>query len=556
VLAALICRVFDLLAPLIRWAGADYGQFRAILQAKLELDNRRHAVAFRTNRAKPRNTFLLSLAMYAFMGLFMIAVVVMGSSPFTSLTVIHSFVMLMVGMSLISDFTGVLTDTTDLSVLGHRPVSGRTILVVRLAHITTYLGLLSLALSLGTLAAGTFVFHPAFVPVCVVTLICSVGLVVFTVNLFYLAALRFTDVERFKDLIVYFQVVMTVMVVGGYQLLPRLMGFKTVAGVDLAGRWWNALYPPCWFAAPAELLAGRATAQMWLLSLLCVLIPAVGLLVVARYLAPGFGQALQKMGSDVASAARDTRPKRGGLRVLIGPWVARSPEQRFGFDLVWSMIARDRGFKQRVYPQIAFVFLWPAVMLLANPSGIGAVLGNLDRPSHYLPPLYFAAFFLPATLFGLGSSTQFEAAWIYYALPLKRPGELMLGAIKALACRLALPVFGVLAAILLALGGLQLLPDVALAMCMNGVVASLCALAVARELPFSCAATTMQSGGKVGLAFALMIPPALAGLLHYGLTFMPGAVTLAILPVACLCAVIFRAYARLGWPRSGLRLAE
>jgi hypothetical protein len=159
-------------------------------------------------------------------------------------------------------------------------------------------------------------------------------------------------------------------------------------------------------------------------------------------------------------------------------------------------------------------------------------------------------------LFGLGSSTQFEAAWIYYALPLKRPGELMLGAIKALACRLALPVFGVLAAILLALGGLQLLPDVALALCLNGLVASLCALVVARDLPFSCAATAAQTGGKVALAFVLLLPPALAGLLHYGLTSVPGAVTLAILPVACLCAVMFRSYARLGWPRSGLRLAE
>ena len=552
-MVGLICRLFGLLSPLVRAAGADHEQFRAILQAKLTLDNRRHSVAFSTRRAKPRNTFMVSLMTHALLGLLMIAVIVRASSAFTALTVIQSFVMVMVGMSLISDFTAVLMDTTDLGVLGPRPVSGRTILVARLAHISTYLGLLALALSAGTLVAGSIVYHYLFALVFAGTLICSITLVVLFVNLFYLVALRFTDGERFKDVIVYFQVLMTVVIVGGYQILPRLMDFKTVAEIEVDGQWWNFVYPPCWFAAPGELLAGPGNPQLWTLTAMALVLPAVGLLIVVRRLAPGFTRSLLMLGSDVSAGGTDVRGGPGRLRGLIGRYVAGSGEQRVGFDLVWSMISRDRGFKQRVYPQIAFAFLWPVVLLLTREQGPASVIADLDQPKYYLMPLYFALFFLPMMVLQLSYSTQFEAAWIYYALPLEHPGELMVGALKALACRLALPVFGVLGGALVVLGGGRLLPDVVLVVCLAGVFFVVCAMVVGRELPFSANVSALQASGRIGLGFVLLIPPGMAGLGHYFLTFVPYGVTIAILPTAALCAVLLRVYARRGWPRSGLR---
>ena len=51
-----------------------------------------------------------------------------------------------------------------------------------------------------------------------------------------------------------------------------------------------------------------------------------------------------------------------------------------------------------------------------------------------------------------------------------------------------------------------------------------------------------------------MIPPGLAGLGHHLLTSVPRGVTIAILPTTALWAILLRAYARLGWPRFGLRL--
>lgn len=550
----LICRLFDLIAPLIRLTGADYTQFRAILRTKLLLDSRRHSMGHTRRGKKERNRFVAALIFHVFMGTFIAFILPVGASAFTSLTVIHTFIMVMIGMSLIADFTGVLMDTTDASVLDPRPITPRTALVARLAHIVTYLGLLASALSVAALIGGTAVFGVTFLPIFAVTLVLDVVMIVFAVNLFYLGALRLTNVERFKDLIVYFQVIMTVVVVGGYQILPRLMDFKAVHEIDISGRWWNAVFPPCWFAAPAGLMYGRPSPVIWLAAALGLAVPAIGLIVVVRHLAPGFAELLQRMDTDSATESGGARRERR-LRGLLASVITRDGEQRAGFTLSWTMLAHDRSVKQRVYSQVAFALLWPIVLLFIRPGGPALALREFDQPGNYLLPLYFAAFFLPATLYQISYSTSYEAAWIYYAVPLKSPGKLVLGAIQALACRLALPVYLVVGSLVLAVGGWKLLPDVVLAFCMIAVAMSATALLVARDLPYSSSPSTMQSGGRFGAAFVMMLPPVMLGFLHFGLTHVRGGVILAIPPAAALVWVLMRLYTRVGWPKGGLRLA-
>ena len=91
----------------------------------------------------------------------------------TGLTMVNTFVMAMMGLMLIGDFTNVLVDTTDNTVLLPRPVGDRTLLAVRTAHIVSYLGALSLALCAGTLVIGTIEFHPLFAVVYLLFLILS-----------------------------------------------------------------------------------------------------------------------------------------------------------------------------------------------------------------------------------------------------------------------------------------------------------------------------------------------------------------------------------------------
>ena len=128
--------MFDRVAWAVRMTGADYGQFRTILAAKLTLDNRRQTLARFSQQETSQPTGLLaSLGFFVFMGAFVSFVLLARVSPLVAFTVIFTFIMFMLAMSLIADFSAVLLDTVDLIVLGPRPVSGRTILVARLAHI-------------------------------------------------------------------------------------------------------------------------------------------------------------------------------------------------------------------------------------------------------------------------------------------------------------------------------------------------------------------------------------------------------------------------------------
>ena len=174
-------RLFDSVAWLIRAVGADYPQFRAILEAKLTMDTRRTTVGYqvyRKDKDKPGNALLATLVWYAFMGVMIAPAAFVADSALVGLTFVHATVMMMLGLSLVADFSSVLLDTTDVAILHPRPVSGRTILTARIAHIVIYLALLSLSLSLLVFIGGTFKWGFLFPPIFLLTLICSVALMV------------------------------------------------------------------------------------------------------------------------------------------------------------------------------------------------------------------------------------------------------------------------------------------------------------------------------------------------------------------------------------------
>ncbi|MCP4245953.1 MAG: hypothetical protein GY778_02790 [bacterium] len=543
-MVALILWLFDRLAFAVRAVGADYGQFRAILEAKLLLDNRRRPAAFRSGRGSPRGTFGKSLIIYVFMGSFIGLVVFSPAAPMTVLTLVHAFVMVLVGMSLIADFPGVLIDPPDLNLLGPRPVSGRTILAARLAHICTYLGLIGLALSMITLIGGTIKFGGLFAPVFLGMLALSIALVVFIVNLFYLVALHFTDTERFKDLIVYFQVAMTVVVVGGYQLLPRLMDMKALGDFELVGRWWTYLMPPCWFAGPTGLVTGQRAAAVWVLAGQSVVIPLVGLFLVVRYLAPGFSRSLRELGGEAGGSGAAAVGRGAALRSFLSRYLTRTPVQRVGFELVWNVASRDRQFKTRAYPQLAFLFVFPLILLMVSDNGPVYVLSHLAESKAYLFPLYLGSWLMATIVLLVEHSNQFAAAWIFEAFPVDRPGELMIGGIKAIGCRFIAPVFAVLAILLPALAGIGRLVDVALALCLTGVITMSVALIACRGLPFSSPVNVLQSGGRFGRNLGMMLVPGAAGGTHYVLSHVSYGVVAAIIPAAGLYLLLARAYAR------------
>ena len=545
---------FDRSAGLWRALGVDYPRFRAILEIKLLMDGRRRGLAAQNTTSRDRNTFVWSLVFYAFMGFFMGLTGTFAGETLFGMSMVHAFVMVMITMSLIADFSSVLLDTRDNAALQPRPVDGRTMLMARLAHIAVYLASLALSLSAGTVVLGAFQverFGLWFVPVFLLTLAASVTLVVFVVHVFYLAAMRIWDLERFRDVILYVQMFMAVAVVGGYQLMPRLTDVHALKTLRIEDCWWVYLAPPCWMAAPLHMLSGHVNATTLTLTGLAIGAPLVGLVLVVWVLAPGFGRALSQLEAtaDAAQTARHaTGPDRGVWMNRFAGWLTKPGVERAAFELVWQLSSRDRQFKMRVYPTAAFLLLIGGVMLLGDNKSVSEALANLPETKKYLLILYFACMMSPTAVFQQRFSSQGEAAWIYTALPVDRPGRVLVGALKVMLVRFVAFAFAGVAVLTLAIWGWRILPDVVLAGCATLLVAVLQALIFARSFPFSVTFGVAQGSGRIGRTMLWMLFPATLGGLHVLLQWsFPQAVFVAIPLVVVLALLLLREYSQLGW---------
>ena len=61
--------------------------------------------------------------------------------------IVHTYIIFMMAMTLVTDFATVLLDTTDNQVILPRPVSSKTLFMARLVHILLYLLQFTIALS-------------------------------------------------------------------------------------------------------------------------------------------------------------------------------------------------------------------------------------------------------------------------------------------------------------------------------------------------------------------------------------------------------------------------
>src|SRR5688500_10687169 len=199
----------------------DYVQLRAIVATKLTMDNRRQLVAYRRrSKAEPGNTFIMTLVFYSIFGGFVSLAVVNIPSFVLSMIVFFTYIMVMVSMTLITDFSSILLDTSDNTIILPRPVDSRTLFAARLTHILLYLSQLALGLSLIP-AIVVLVQHGGWILLAFLVLI---GLAIVTsvviTNALYLLLMQFTSEEKLKSIINYFQIVMAIFIMAGYQILP------------------------------------------------------------------------------------------------------------------------------------------------------------------------------------------------------------------------------------------------------------------------------------------------------------------------------------------------
>ncbi|MEC0092373.1 ABC-2 family transporter permease [Paenibacillus macquariensis] len=505
-------KVLDRFRLLFEKFGIQYVIMRRILQMKLTMDGRRVPTMLGNtgSRQDPekddQNKFLRSMWLYLLLGTVVLAPVVMMSDNFIfQMSLVFGILIFMVLTSLISDFSSVLLDIRDKTILDTKPVNARTIHAAKIIHISIYLFFITAALAIAPLIGGTIRHGIMFSVIFLFELVFIDILIVVLTALLYLVVLQFFDGEKLKDIINYVQIGLTLVMTIGYQFVSRLFSIVDFNYV-FDGKWWQYFIIPVWFAAPFELfIHGDRNKVFLIFSLMAVLVPLISVYIYARCM-PSFERNLQKLSDNSGTRKRVGRPK--GMGILR--FICSTQEERMFFRFTSDMIRNDRNFKLRVYPSLGLSLVFPFIFLFNSLQF--QEWDKVSSSKSYLL-MYAAALFIPSVMIMLKFSDSYKGAWIYKVMPVRELAPIFKGSLKAILVKLFVPLILFVSIIFIAVYGLRIIPDVVvflLSICLYTVVSF---LMLRKAVPFSEPYQVSGKGERIPI-LVLMVILALFAVCH------------------------------------------
>ena len=555
----LLLRLVSLLMPALQKTGVDTKQLYEILKVKLLMDGRRPHAMFAGRRkastanGKASNPIMVSLVT-VLMGIFLGVVLFLFKMPLVAQTVYFSMFMVLMALTLITDFTSVLLDVRDQYILLPRPVNDRTLALSRILHISIYVFRLAFLQGLAGIIIIGFTDGLLAVPLFVLQIIQATFLSILLVNVVYLVMMKLVSPQKFKDIISYIQIAFSVLIFGAYYLLPRLIDMSVLAKIDILHYTVSYFLPPVWIAAINEVLIhpSRATLLTSIAAIIGVTIPLAGLWLVASVLAPGFNKQLAIAATSDGNVNKPIAPgsvKKPKFNLIgrLANLVASDPVENAGFRITWKLAARIREFKIKVYPALVYV---PIYFLYTTLSGKGNLDQRMYKIQHYpayIILIYLSTFTISAILQNISFTEKYKPSWVYYALPITTPGKILSGMYKAIATLYYLPYCLVIGAVSIAIWGPQVINDLILAFFIGLTYGILMALFMVKGLPFSKPVLVKQSGGRIVTSLIITGFVAVVGFGHYYLSKWETVIWILVpVAIALYCLMLYY-YKRQTW---------
>lgn len=527
--------------------GVDYRQMRMILQVKLTLDGRSvPTILSNSKNLESKNIAVLSMLMYAFMGLMISIFVWLPFPTFYKMNLVFGMIMFMILATMISDFSTVLLDVKDKNILLPRPIHAITLKVAKTLHIAYYLLRISLVLSGPSLVMCLIRYGTGFFFVMLLEVILTCGLVMFLTSLLYFAILSVFDGEKLKDIINYFQIGLTIFMTIGYQFVGRMFDISQLH-ISFTPKWWNYLIPTTWFAAPLNIISEKDFSLFYLISsALAVLMSIVAFVIYIKIIVPRFEKNLQKLNENSGKKRRS----KGifNIQGLMGRLVCSDKKERAFFTFTQNMLSSERKLKQQLYPSMAFAVVMPFIMIFVTGShqSFSQTMASLKTSSGFYS-IYLGIAMVSFSVYFINMSEKYKGAWIYKALPIENPSFVIKGAFKAVICRFNVPILGILGIVSILLFGVRIIPDVILMFSNMLLIAVLFLKLSSKQLPFCRDFKTMQGGSNTGITFLLLIICGILAGIHFGMSFIPFGVTINI-AVSLLIIILIWAYGfKMSW---------
>lgn len=545
--------IYALLKSWLYKTGADAEQMNRIVATKLIMDRRRVNFNWKQKAQKEDTNHMLRVQfMYALFG-FLVGMVLLSLPNFIFANIIfHAYILFMMSMTLITDFSSIMLDTTDTQIISPRPVNSRTLFMARLVHILIYIFQLTLALSIIPIGIIFFKMGLLVGIAAVLTLILTVLLAVFFTYLLYLFLMRVTSEQKVKEVIAYFQIFMTIFFALGYQLLPRFVNFVDLnSGFTL--HWYSWLLPPVWMAMTLDAIHQQIFDSIHLMMIgLSIFIPLSFFWVLIKYLAPNFAKKLAATSQDntrlVTQVASDAKKKSKDYASIWSEWVCKNIQESAAFLATWRITARDKNFKLKAYPSLSYIIIFIFIFAFRSGKPVSEYWQELPTTKTFLWFIYMPVVSIGGFLSIVTYSEQYMASWIYYASPLKSPGLLISGALKSLIIKFFIPLYLLLFAFSYYVWGYAIVDDFLIGLLNDVCLFFLFARFQLHFLPFSKEPNAKEQAGRfIMVMVQLLFVAVLTGLHFIAATYFQWIIYVMFLPVTFFTWALMRYFEKMKW---------
>lgn len=495
--------------PLFQSVGVEFDQLLTIVGTKLLLDTRRGGDSTSFNRLATGGSSVMAYIMYTLLGGLVSILISVVPSAVVAYATYHAFLMFFIALILISDYSSVMLDTSDNSIILPRPVSSQTLLAARVTHIVIYIGQYAFCLTIIPVVVS-FITHgwQAGVANVFVSLL-SVLLAFAVTGALYLLLIRFFKEERLKTLINAFQIFTPIVLLTGYQLLPRLFDVADAKNILNVLPWWSLAVPPLWMAGSVNVFVDQAfTVLAAACMVLAIATPFALIWLNTRYLAPFFASRLEGLGTSSAPAAPRVALGRESLFDRILKKFTQPGAERATFQLVGRYFSRDRKLKLRMYPSIGYMVVMAVILIFRSKSSSQTwsdFFTQLPQTHDYIIALYMVVFVVFGAAFEIFYSDEYKAVWVFYIAPLAAPGRILTGTLKAIFIKLFLPFYGFISLLVLFIWRISALPAILIVLLTSLLAVLLVLLANEKNLPFSMQPSLRHQGSFIARGIMALI---------------------------------------------------
>lgn len=525
--------------------GVDYEVMRKILRIKLVMDGRRIPTIMNNSSKnktdnKEKNNFFKSLWFYGLMGVLMIPFILTDNNYVFQMSIVFGILIFLVMTSLISDFSSVFLDIRDKNIIYTKPVSSKTISMAKTLHVCIYMFYITIALTGVPLIVSLIRQGVGFFVIFLFEIILINLFVVVLTALMYLLILKFFDGEKLKDIINYVQILLSITITVGYQLIARLFSFMDF-NLVFEPTWWQYFMIPIWFGAPFELILHKNFNGYYIaFSIMAIVIPIISIILYVR-LIPVFERSLQKLNNNNGRAKKSNKR----FSQMLSGFICANREEKIFFRFASDMMRNEREFKLKVYPALGFALIFPFIFIFSQLRYQG--FHEIGSGKMYFN-IYLCALLLPTVIMMMKYSGKYKAAWIYKIVPIEKTASIFKGALKAFLVRLVLPVYGVECVIFLSIFGMRIFSDLIVVFLNILLFTVICFRILKKALPFSEAfEATNQSEGLV--VFPLMLLIGALGAVHYACTLFNYGVYLFIVALILINIIVWKKAFNLSWEK-------